>query len=409
MVNVSLAMPNIETFSERESAATRIWRSNGRREGTIQVYLRWVRRFEQYVENGVGKTIILTRHDVVEFAAAFAVERGLPREATINYACIALKSWSGALHLAGYTIPEWEPASIGVPPPPLLAEYIEFRRHHAGASDRTIQIDVRAVLAFLSQLQNIGRSPSAICVSDADDFITALAGRVCTKTVIRACTSLRCFLRFLHFRAYLAHDVAASVAAPRMLPANRPPRALAWEEVQRLLNAVDVGSRTGRRDYALLLLMATYGMGIAEALHLQLSDIDWRAGTIHMVRPKTGVECLLPLLPGVANAIVAYLRDGRPSHSAARALFVKAVAPYGPMSAGAVQHAIRQHGRIAGLSPAKLSGHVLRHSHACRQIELGALPKVVSDILGHRDPASTSNYFRVATERLRELALPVPK
>lgn len=306
-------------------------------------------------------------------------------------------------------MPEWEPVRTVPPLPPLLAEYVEFRRHHVGVSSATIDSEVPVVSAFLARLREDGRSHGDIRVPDVDDFVTALAGRVCTKTVARACTSLRCFLRFLHFRAYLAHDVAASVAAPRLLCADRPPRALPWDDVQRLLDAVDVGSRTGRRDRALLLLMATYGMGAAEALHLRLSDIDWRAGTIHMTRPKTGAECLLPLLPGVAAAIVAYLRDGRPTHSTTRALFVMAVAPYGPMSSSAVRHAIRHYGRIAGLSAAILGGHVLRHSHACRQIELGAAPKVVSDILGHRDPASTSNYFRAATTRLRELALPVPE
>lgn len=394
---------------DREAAATRIWRDNGRREGTIAVYLVWVRRYERLVENEGSIARLLTRRDVGECVSAYAVKRGIPGDAAIKTARIALKSWSGALRLAGYPVPEWEPAPTVLPLPPLLAEYADFRRDHVGVSTATIGSEARTVSGFLDQLRDDGRSPGDIRVRDVDDFVTALAGRVCAKTVARACTSLRCFLRFLHFRAYLAHDVAASVAAPRLLSADRPPRALPWEDVQRLLNAIDVDSRTGRRDRALLLLMATYGMGAAEVLHLRLADIDWRARTLHLVRPKTGVECLLPLLSGVAAAMVAYLRDGRPPHSTTRALFVMAVAPYGPMSTSAVRHAIRRYGCIAGLSAAVLGGHVLRHSHACRQIELGAAPKVVSDILGHRDPASTSNYFRAATTRLRELALPVPE
>ena len=157
-----------------------------------------------------------------------------------------------------------------------------------------------------------------------------------------------------------------------------------------------------------MLMMATYGMGAAEVRHLQLDDIDWRQGSIHAARPKTGVDYLLPLLPAIAHAITAYLRDGRPSYSTTRAVFVKAVAPHGPMTSSAIGHAIREHARAAGLTVKYLGGHVLRHSHACRQIELGAPVKVVGDILGHRDPASTSAYIRVATTRLRELALPVP-
>ena len=79
------------------------------------------------------------------------------------------------------------------------------------------------------------------------------------------------------------------------------------------------------------------------------------------------------------------------------------------MSPSAVRYAVRRHGTAAGLATKVLGGHVLRHSHACRQVELGASVKVVGDILGHRDPASTSVYIRAATSQLRRLALPVPR
>lgn len=392
-----------------EAAAIAVWRNNGRLASTIKVYLWWVHRFGGLLVSSDTGGQSLTRRDVDAFAASYAERRGIPSSRAKQQARIALKSWSGALRLAGYTVPEWE-AEPPVPPlSPLLAEYIEFRRKHAGVSAATIRTDVATVSAFLDKLQDLKRLTGEIRVADVDDFVTVLARRVSTRTVARACSTLRCFLRFLHFRGYLIYDVAGSVAAPRLVLADRPPRALPWEDVVRLLAAIDTRSRTGRRDRALLLLMATYGMGAAEALHLELSDIDWRAGTIHMIRPKTGVECLLPLLPAVAEVVVAYLRDGRPRHTTTRALFVGAVAPYGPMSASAARYAVRRYGRRAGLSAAVLGGHVLRHSHACRQIELGALPKVVSDILGHRDPTSTSNYFRGATTRLRALALPVPE
>jgi integrase len=156
-------------------------------------------------------------------------------------------------------------------------------------------------------------------------------------------------------------------------------------------------------------LMATYGMGTAEVLRLQLEDMDWRAGTIHVVRPKTGVHVLLPLLAGPADALLAYLQNGRPRRVVMRAIFVAAGAPYGAMSSSSVRRAVRMYAHRAGISRATLGGHILRHSHACRQIELAAPPAVVSEILGHRNPASTSSYFRVATTRLRELALPLPK
>ena len=395
-----------DSLPTRLNTATMIWTANGRTKCTIAGYCQWVRRFE---DTG-GGIDTLTSSAVERFAVAYARNRRIPRTATIRTAVIALKSWSNALHIAGYRVPEWRAASPGAPLPPILAEYAAFRTQHRGVAPSTNAREVPDILAFMAEFTGITQGPvCAIRLQDVDDYVTAIAGRLRPRTTSRVCSSIRSFLRFLHLKGYLDNDLAASVTGPVLRALDRPPRALAWEDVQRLLAAVDTRRRTGRRDYAILLLMATYGMGTAEVLHLQLGDIDWRVGTIHVVRPKTGVNYLLPLLAGPADALLAYLQNGRPRRVATRAIFVTAGAPYGPLSSAAVRHSVRFHATRAGLSGARLGGHVLRHSHACRQIELAAPPAVVSEILGHRDPASTSSYFRVATERLRELALPLPK
>jgi len=95
----------------------------------------------------------------------------------------------------------------------------------------------------------------------------------------------------------------------------RPRRALPWEDVQRLLRAVETSTACGLRDHALLLMMSTYGLGAGEVIGLQLQDIDWSAGTLQMSRPKTGVNFVLPLLPSVAKVLARYLRNGRPPHT----------------------------------------------------------------------------------------------
>jgi site-specific recombinase XerD len=115
------------------------------------------------------------------------------------------------------------------------------------------------------------------------------------------------------------------------------------------------------------------------------------------------------LLPAVARALVAYLRRGRPAHTATRHLFVTMKTPYKQLAcAVTVRHILHSAAQRAGVSAPFLGTHVLRHTHACRQLELGAGPKVIGDIMGHRDPESTSAYLRVGTGRLRELALAVP-
>ena len=182
-----------------------------------------------------------------------------------------------------------------------------------------------------------------------------------------------------------------------------------WADVCRILRAVDRATPRGRRDLALLLLMASYGMGAAEVLTLKLGDINWRVGTLRVTRPKTGVPIVLPLLPPVARALVAYLRHGRPPASSTPNVFLCTRAPCGPLTtSSALRHILVKYARVGGVSAPFLGAHVLRHSHATRQINEGAPAKVIADILGHRRPESTSAYVRVALDRLREVALEVP-
>ena len=189
----------------------------------------------------------------------------------------------------------------------------------------------------------------------------------------------------------------------------RPRRALPWVDVRRLLRAVDTSSARGLRDHALLLMMSTYGFGAGEVICLQLQDIDWNAATLKIVRPKTGMAFMLPLLPHVAKALALYLRDGRPPNTPTRHVFVRMKMPFAPLStSSAVRHIVIKHAKAAGLNAPYLGSHVLRHSNAARQVNLGIRPQVLSDLLGHRDPESISAYVRIATETLRDVSLPVP-
>jgi integrase len=156
--------------------------------------------------------------------------------------------------------------------------------------------------------------------------------------------------------------------------------------------------------------MASYGLRAGEVVRLRLEDIDWRTAVVRITRWKTGTETRLPLSTAVAKALVAYLRNGRPEGAAAREVFLRARAPYRRLGGGtAICHLLRRRAAEAGVSAPYLGSHVLRHSHATQQVDRGAVAKVVGDILGHAKPASTSVYVRVSTNRLRSIALPVPR
>ena len=172
---------------------------------------------------------------------------------------------------------------------------------------------------------------------------------------------------------------------------------------------MDRSTRTGLRDYAMLLLMSLYGLGSAEVIGLKLEDIHWRTNILIGNRPKTGVEIQLPLLPAAARALAAYLSKARPPNAPTRSVFLRRLMPHVAFTSSAVRFAIRRYAAQAGIRSRTLGGHVLRHSHASRQVDQQAPPRVLSSILGHLNPESTSAYTRVAVERLRGIALPVPR
>ena len=217
------------------------------------------------------------------------------------------------------------------------------------------------------------------------------------------------FARFLLASGRVHVDLAAAVIAPVQPRFEQPRRALPWDEVQQLLRAVDTSTARGLRDHAMLLMMSAYGLGAGEVIRLQLNDIDWNAGSLRVSRPKTGVNFVLPLLAPVARVLARYLRHGRPPNTPTRHVFVQAKVPFDAFTASsAVRHILAKHARAAGIQAPYLGSHVLRHSNAARQLDVGTRARVLSDLLGHRDPESVSAYVRIATQSLRAVSLPVP-
>jgi site-specific recombinase XerD len=393
---------------EIHERVAKLWRVAGRTPGTIAVYLQWVRRFRARF-GAEGDGVMLTRDKVDAFVAAYVGPRiRAPISARAN-ARSALRAWSCALRSLGVDVPAWASPARPRTLSPILARFVEYRLKHGGISPSTVPSEVRYVSDFITFLRKLGRRPDAVRIIDIDAFVASCSSRMTRKSVAGVCSSLRAFLRFRLAVGALRHDLALSVVGPRVRATDRPPRAMPWKDVQRLLRAIDVRAQLGRRDFAMLLTMATYGMGAGEVLGLRVDDVDWKAGTLRVRRPKTETAMVLPLLDPIARALADYMRNERPPHAAAREIFVSRQMPYLRLTAAAaIRHRIVKHAAAAGLTPTFLGSHVLRHSHACRQIESGAPSKVVSDILGHRRPSSTSAYVRVAVDRLRGLALPVP-
>jgi integrase/recombinase XerD len=386
------------------------WKRNGLKNSSTVVYQQWVRRFLlDCTQRGLSPINHLTVSEVRRFAKRYSRRKKINHREAQRMARTSLHGWSIALIALGGQPARW---SESIRPErhlsPLVAEYVLFRRVHANAADSSLKREVSEITDWLQFLQSRRRLLRRVRLIDIDAYLLKMRRHYAVATVARSLSSLRLFLRFLQNTGRLRHDLASSVQGP---PRRRveAPRALPWPDVQKILRAVDQSTRVGLRDYAVLLLMSLYGLGSAEVVGLRLENVHWRAATISVHRSKTGVDIELPLLPAAARALAAYLRRVRPPDAPSRSIFIRHQMPHVAFTSSAIRFAIRKYAAKAGIQTRPLGGHILRHSHASRQVDHQAPPRVLSSILGHRDPESTSAYTRVAIERLRGMALPVPR
>jgi site-specific recombinase XerD len=255
-----------------------------------------------------------------------------------------------------------------------------------------------------------GTGPAELHKLSAQDvvrFVRLEAPRLHRKRAKLMTTALRSFLRYGCFRGDLKPELA--MAVPAVANWSRPliPRAIAPDQVRKVLAHVNRNTIAGRRDYAILLLLARLGLRAGEIVHMELQDIDWRAGCLQ-VRGKGGTRTQLPLPKEVGDAIVEYLRNGRPQTSLRR-VFICADGPIRGLSGAGTLCAIVERAVLAAgvVSPSK-GAHQFRHGLASEMLRHGASLPEIGQVLGHRSPEATRIYAKVDIEALRKLALPWP-
>jgi site-specific recombinase XerD len=170
-----------------------------------------------------------------------------------------------------------------------------------------------------------------------------------------------------------------------------------------MLEVIDRRTIVGRRDYAMLLLLVTYGLRAREVAALTLDDIDWRHDRLRIPERKAGHSTAYPLSSLVGSAIVEYLKNGRPQTSSRR-IFFRAMAPFVPITFTAVGCRAAHYLHKAGIVVPRAGSHTLRHSCVQRLVDAGWPLKSIGDYVGHGSPASTEIYSKVAVETLRDVA-----
>jgi integrase/recombinase XerD len=218
---------------------------------------------------------------------------------------------------------------------------------------------------------------------------------------------LRSLLRYLHITGRVTTDLSGHVIAPTLYAYEGVPSILERDQIAAVLETARADKTpAGLRDHAILQLLATYGLRSGEIRNLRIEDIDWRTEAIHVRHHKTRASTSLPLMEPVGEALLAYLRSGRPVTDA-REIFLRTRAPYRKLDK--LYSVVRRWLRDAGVQPpGKCGPHIFRHARAVEMLRVAVPQKVIGDVLGHRSTGSTAPYLKLATEDLRAIALDVP-
>jgi site-specific recombinase XerD len=246
-----------------------------------------------------------------------------------------------------------------------------------------------------------------LSVGDIDRYMDLRAPRLTRKSLKDVAERLRSLLRYLHRTGRTAIDLSPHVIAPLLYAYEGVPSILERGQIAAVLESARKDTTpVGLRDHAILQLLATYGLRSSEVRNLRLDDIDWRAESIRVRHTKTRACSFLPLMEPVGEAVLAYLRSGRPETDT-REIFIRTRAPYRKL--GMLASAVRRRLGDAGVEPPGKSGpHIFRHARAVEMLRASVPQKVIGDLLGHRSTEATAPYLKLATEDLRAIALDVP-
>lgn len=234
-------------------------------------------------------------------------------------------------------------------------------------------------------------------------FVVDSAPALSRNTRRSLCSALKVFLRYCHRERILSVDLSQAVEMPQAYRLAELPRSISWDDVREMLAVVDRRTVRGRRDYAILLLLVTYGLRAHEVAALTLDDIDWQRDRLRVPERKAGHWTVYPLASVIGAALLDYLQHGRPQ-TEDRHLFFCTLAPRRPLRSSAISQSAGFYLHKAGIAVRRAGAHTLRHTCVQRLVDAEFSLKAIGDYVGHRSPSSTEIYAKVATQALREVA-----
>jgi len=286
-----------------------------------------------------------------------------------------------------------------------LGAFTEYMRVERGLSPVTIATRQERMHWFFASLPSRVHSLGDVTLGHIDKYLEGAARDGWRRSSLHELgSSLRSFFRYAGQQGWCSSSIALGIDLPRLYALDDVPKAPTIDEVNRVLEASS-GSNDPVviRDHAILSLLIHYGLRRGEVERLKLEDINWITETLHITRPKLRRPQCYPLWVSVGDAILRYLRRGRP-RCAHRALFLTAKAPYRPLSGDSISAMVAMRLTKQGVNLKRVGAHCLRHACAAQLMEAGFTLKQIADHLGHRSMTSTRIYTKIDMQGLREVA-----
>jgi site-specific recombinase XerD len=289
-------------------------------------------------------------------------------------------------------------------PFPSIADFFHYLRKERGLREASIYLykhHLRSFECYLSRigLHNLSGLSPVVLSAFLTEHCPGLSSSHCTGLVC----SIRVFLRYLFREGVTKRDLSFAVEGPRKYRMSDIPRSIKWDEVGRMLEAVDRRTTYGKRDYAILLLLVTYGLRGREVADLTLDSIDWKKEQLFVPGRKAGHSTVYPLSTVVGEAVLDYLHT-RPQ-TTDRHIFFRFLAPLRPYTYNAISSRVAHYLHKAGISVHRAGSHTLRHTCVQHLVDAHFSFKTIGDYVGHRSVDSTAVYTKINVEALREVAL----
>lgn len=289
--------------------------------------------------------------------------------------------------------------------------YLQYGRYVLSLSNETIRNKELYLYEFHEYLNNNSFTLNDLSSDIMEDFFSVMGYSLSSRHV--SASTLRIFLRYVYEKGLTPKDYSIYILPDNYKKHNKIPTTYNEAEIRSIISSVERSSAIGKRDYLILLLAAEYGWRTKDIVRLRFNQIDWEKNVIRFNQSKTESPVEYPLLSSIGNAIIDYLKNGRPKTAAEEIIVSAESSKKGqPLSSPTIHSIVSRYMAKANINnwkKKKHGAHSLRHSLATNMLRKNVAMPIISTVLGHQSTQSTKVYLSVDIEKLRACTLPIPE